>query len=110
MGDSDTFICKFDPNMNPLWIHGISDEYTDKSRGVVCDILGTVYTSGTCQYGAQNGDTLFFSDTVYVLIPHIGMYVVKYSPNGIADWAKANTPVVWQMVASEGIAIGIDGS
>jgi len=110
LGSGDTYICKFDSNLNPLWISGIADNYSDKCSGVVCDILGNAYVSGTCQDGPVNGDTLFFSDTIYVIIPHIGMYIAKYSPDGIAEWAKTNSAVGYQMVESEGIAIGNDGS
>ncbi len=105
-GDNDFFTCKFDNQGNPLWATGSGYPYVDFSNSVVTDVEDNIYITGSLQSTTTQGDTLYFSDSVYIIVHSVGQYIAKYDPDGTALWALTNSSQTSQL--TEGMSIAID--
>lgn len=103
----DMFICKFDSLGNPLWASGVGNfQRSDRANSVAVDFVDDIYVTGMFQTSQPSGDTVYFNDSIYLIIHMAGQYIAKYSADGSVLWAKTNS--VPTVHLTEGTSITLD--
>ncbi|MBD2705868.1 hypothetical protein IC229_35045 [Spirosoma sp. BT702] len=86
-GETDIFLCKFDPAGNLLWAKAIGSTNNDLSNGVAVDGAGHVYITGyflgTVDFDPGPGQTTLTS------VGNADLFVSKFDGSGNLLWAKA---------------------
>lgn len=85
--DADGFLIKYTPTGAVAWAHrlGAAPAY-DVAYGVALDAAGNVYITG--QFAGQMAVGGFQLSTI---TSASGAYLVKYDPQGVAQWARQST-------------------
>ncbi|WP_020529700.1 SBBP repeat-containing protein [Flexithrix dorotheae] len=96
VGGKDIFIAAYDNNGNLKWAKNAGSPKDDIGRSVTTDILGNVYVTGTIPYQTltYNSMVIDFGNSVRLkyrtgMLGTRNMFVVKYNPNGEAQWMRA---------------------
>jgi|GEM_PF-3920685 len=106
------FIAEYDTSGSALWATNSLDTqpstYSDAGSDVAFDASGNIYVCGRMQ-----GDSVAFSDTVYVNAPapgSLGFFLVKYNSSGAAIWAAGENGTVAASAYPAAITTDISGN
>jgi hypothetical protein len=97
-GYDDGFLAKFTPTGSLAWVQRIGSVGADGASGVALDAAGNVYVVGSF------GGPLTLSPTL-ALTGSGGVYVVRFSPQGLPEWARQST-----MLGAAATSIGTDAA
>jgi hypothetical protein len=97
-GGNDIFIAKYNSSGTAVWATSAGGTGTDQGRAVTTDASGNCYVSGKFNLTATFGSTSLTNG---------GLFVVKFSSAGIAQWAASASATGSQ---SDGLALAEDGS
>lgn len=84
--NSDLFIVKYDPNGTVLWARSGISNGTDVAYAIAVDELGNILVTGS--YSPPS--ITFGKTTLSSTSQGKETFVVKYSPDGVALWAKSS--------------------
>ncbi|MEW6467917.1 MAG: SBBP repeat-containing protein [Bacteroidota bacterium] len=86
-GGEDTFLAKYDPNGNLIWIRkSAGNSFPDYATTVAMDPAGNICIAGT--FGIPQVTFGSYTLNTYLSWGGANMYVVKYDPSGNVLWAK----------------------
>lgn len=108
--NQNIFISRYDSDGNPQWVRGLVEDRWGRCNDIITDKCGNIYTLGNLSGNSIYGDTIHFSDTVYMIIYGSSLYITKYTPDGHALWALTNSTQTDGIVEGEGIAIDSGGN
>lgn len=97
-GYDDGFLAKFTPTGVLAWVYRIGSAGADGASGVALDAAGNIYVVGSF------GGPLTLSPTL-ALTGSGGLYVVRFSPQGVPEWARQST-----MPGASATSIGTDAA
>ena len=99
----DSFLAKYDPNGNLVWVKNIGGIGDDDGNSVCTDLNGNIYVTG------------FFSDTAFVLgtdtlinTNQENIFLAKFDSNGNVLWARS--PSKNYFAAGYGVTTDISGN
>ena len=99
----DSYIAKFSPSGNVLWLKSIGGFNSEVPYAVCTDGSGNVYVSGS-----SSSDTIIFDSINLYNAANDGMFVAKYDANGNAIWAKGASGV--NSTSGSGVSADLAGN
>jgi hypothetical protein len=103
IGSSDAFIVKFTSNGTLVWANSAGGIYADNGVGVSTDAIGNLYV-----VGKLGSPTITFGTTTLTNSGFTDIFIVKYSPDGAALWAKSEGGSSWDY--SRSVSTDLNGS
>ncbi len=105
-GQSDSYLVKYDPNGNVLWVRNIGSACGDFAVSVCTDASGNVFVTGFfCSASLNIGGFIISGYS-----GSLNIFLAKYDPDGTVLWAKGATGTTNCDNFSNSVATDSDGN
>ncbi|UOQ52232.1 T9SS type A sorting domain-containing protein [Hymenobacter cellulosivorans] len=104
--DTDAYLAKYTSSGTLAWVRHLSSAAQDIAHDVALDAAGNVYLTGS-----YTDDLDLGNDVALTGGGQIGkLFVARFSPQGLAQWARQSAPAPDNLVGGSGLVVDAGGT